>query len=579
MLINKLVKISTKGCRKIEYFESLGYDVSGDFFEIKIEDLNVGSTVIVDVECDYCKKILQTSYKKYLNNVQKGGKYACSKICGSLKAKETCKEKYGVENAMILKETQEKTKKTNREKYGVEFLMQSSEIQEKSKKTLIEKWGVDHISKTEDFKEKFKETMLERWGVEYSMQSDIIKEKSKKTNLQKLGVENPSQSKEIKKKISKTNLEKWGNVNYLRSDDYKAKSKETLMIKWGSDNIMKSELFRSDKFLITKNENYIKYGFSGVSIMRCEREHLFEIHIDNYLKRFKSNLPLCTICYPIGDSQSIKEKELLEFIKSIYSGEIIQSYRDGLEIDIYLPELKLGFEFNGLYWHSEIYKDKMYHLNKSNYFKEREIRIIHIWEDDWTLKRDIVESQIINWLVFNGNKIFARNCQIREIKDIKIIKEFLNKNHIQGWVNSKIKIGLFFNSELVSLMTFDQFEGRKKMEENGWNLNRFCNKLNHLVVGGASKLLNYFIKVYKPNRIVSYADRDWSSGDLYQILGFDKVYQTDPDYKYLFKGVRIHKSRFRKSFTNISESVLDIPKIYDCGKIKYELKNIFFLKF
>ena len=128
-------------------------------------------------------------------------------------------------------------------------------------------------------------------------------------------------------------------------------------------------------------------------------------------------------------------------------------------------------------------------------------------------------------------------------------------------------------------MTFDQFEGRKKMEENGWNLNRFCNKLNHLVVGGASKLLNYFIKVYKPNRIVSYADRDWSSGDLYQILGFDKVYQTDPDYKYLFKGVRIHKSRFRKSFTNISESVLDIPKIYDCGKIKYELKNIFFLKF
>ena len=66
MLINKLVKISTKGCRKIEYFESLGYDVSGDFFEIKIEDLNVGSTVIVDVECDYCKKILQTSYKEYL---------------------------------------------------------------------------------------------------------------------------------------------------------------------------------------------------------------------------------------------------------------------------------------------------------------------------------------------------------------------------------------------------------------------------------------------------------------------------------------------------------------------------------
>ena len=84
-----------------------------------------------------------------------------------------------------------------------------------------------------------------------------------------------------------------------------------------------------------------------------------------------SNLPLCTICYPIDLLISIKEENLYEFIKSIYFGEIVQSYRiNRQEIDIYLPKLKIGFEFNGLYWHSDLYKDKNYHLNKTNFFKE-----------------------------------------------------------------------------------------------------------------------------------------------------------------------------------------------------------------
>ena len=89
----------------------------------------------------------------------------------------------------------------------------------------------------------------------------------------------------------------------------------------------------------------------------------------------------------MNSTSSFKEKELYDFIKLIYSGEIITSYRSGLEIDIYLPELKIGFEFNGLYWHSELFKDKNYHLDKTKYFKENGIRIIHVcayrdWETD-----------------------------------------------------------------------------------------------------------------------------------------------------------------------------------------------------
>jgi hypothetical protein len=571
MIKKNLVRLKTFGNRKLGYFSDLGYDTSGEFFDVRIEHLSPGSREVVEVVCDYCGDDVNVTYKEYLRNISGViNKYACSKICGSLKAKETCLEKYGVENAMILEETQEKTKKTNKEKYGVEFIMQSSQMIQKSKQSIIDKYGVEHISKTENFKEKFKESMLKRWGVEYSMQSDILKEKSKKTNLKNIGVENPSQSSKIREKICKTNLEKWGNVNYLKTEDCKLKSKKTLLDKWGSDNIMKSELFRSDRFSISKDEKYVKYGFSGFSIMECQFGHNFEIHIDNYLKRINSKLPLCTVCYPISDQKSIKEKEVFKFIVECYKGTVLQSYRDALEIDIYIPDLKLGFEFNGLYWHSDIFKDKNYHLDKLNYFKEKEIRVFNIWEDDWIYKQNILKSQIRNLLGLSS-RIGARSCQIKEIKDTNLVREFLRENHIQGGYNNINKsIGLFHKDELVSVMTFDHTEGRKKMLESEWCLSRFCNKLGFSIVGGASRLLKYFTSNYKPSRIVSYADKDWSQGSLYLELGFNVIYDTEPDYKYVINNIRKHKSGFKKSITGISESKLDLPKIWDCGKIKYE---------
>ena len=224
-----------------------------------------------------------------------------------------------------------------------------------------------------------------------------------------------------------------------------------------------------------------------------------------------------------------------------------------------------------------MYKDKNYHLNKTEHFQKKDIRIIHIWEDDWDLKRDIIKSQIKNWLNITENRIFARKCKIKDINDPKIVRRFLDNNHIQGFVSSKIKLGLYYNNELVSLMTFDNFEGRKRLGVNEWNLSRFCNNINTNVIGGSSKLLNYFIKKYIPNRIISYADKDWSVGEIYEKIGFLKLYESKPDYKYIVDYKRIHKSRYKKSKLNteLTESKfmrkIGIEKIYDCGKIKFEL--------
>jgi hypothetical protein len=702
MLKLETVEIKTAGCRKLKYFELLGYDTTKDFFLVKISDLNKGSRIIIDVICDYCNSENKISYKDYYKNISNIGKYACSKKCGSLKAKETCLNKWGVENAMCLKETQEKTKKTNLKRYGVEYLQQSEEFKEKSKETLLKNWGVDHISKTEEFKEKSKkwmssdefkekskETLLKNWGVDNPSKSqEIIKkvknkkseflsekwtnieEKIKKTKLEKYGDENynnKSKQKEtlltfdnekwlsIKNKRKKTKLENWDDENYNNSEKIKEslslldwhnvtkkrketnlllwgdenynnsekikeyfnnltkeekelildKSKKTKLEKWGDENynnpekikeslskidwekvvekrketiydkygtdIFKNEIFRKSNYEIAKDSNYLEYLNNNISLFNClSCGNNFEISTDNYYSRKRTNIPLCTVCNPIGDSQSIKEKQLFEFISSIYNGEIIKSYRNGLEIDIYLPDLKLGFEFNGLYWHSDKYRNKNYHLDKTNHFKERGIRIIHIWEDDWVYKRDIMESQIKNWLGLTECKIFARKCRVREIKNSKIVTKFLEENHIQGRVNSNLKLGLYYDEELVSLITFDHYEGRKKMEYGGWNINRFCNKLNSNVIGGASKLFKYFLNNYDTKRVISYSDSDWSLGNLYKNLGFIQKSDNKPDYKYIIDGKRVHKSRFRKSKTGISENKLKILKIFDCGKIKWE---------
>lgn len=175
----------------------------------------------------------------------------------------------------------------------------------------------------------------------------------------------------------------------------------------------------------------------------------------------------------------------------------------------------------------------------------------------------------------NIEKIFARNCKVIEIKTVT---EFLNDNHIQGVDRSDIKIGLFNNDELVAAMTFNKLEGRNKMDDGSWNISRFCNKLETSVIGGASKIINWFIKNYNPKRLISYADKDWSTGELYKILGFEKISESKPDYKYVVKNTRKHKQNFTKSKLgidqNITESqcmtILGYYKIWNCGKIKFE---------
>lgn len=548
MVLDKEVKLSSKYNYDLDYYKRLGYDVSSDFFYVKIDDLLKKSFVKVNVMCEYCGVKELIPYSKWNRSMKSVVKKYCCKECKGEKIKESNNIKYGVTSVSKLESSKEKSKSTNLKKRGVEFHTQSKDVKDKIKKTNLKKLGVENPMQSEKVKNKQKKSIINIWGVDNISKLEYIKNKKKETTFSNFGVDSPLKSEEIRDKVKNTNLKKWGNEYFTKNETYRKKN-----------------------YNIANDNFYLEYIDNGKSLFKCDYglEHTFEISKDVYNKRKLYNVGLCTFCNKVDDNRSIKEKELSDFISNLYNGKIINNHRDSkMEIDIYLPDLKLGFEFNGLYWHSDIYKEKNFHLNKTNFFKERGIRIIHIWEDDWDNKRNIVKSQITNLLNLSI-KIFARKCHIRELNNISC-KEFLEKSHIQGNVNSVIKLGLYRGDELLSVMTFDHFEGRNKMNGNEWNLNRFCNKLGYNVIGGASKLLTYFIRNYDVKRIISYADKDWSLGNLYNRLGFSLIRESKPDYKYVVDNKRLHKSRFRKSRTNISESKLLIPKIWDCGKIKLE---------
>jgi len=292
----------------------------------------------------------------------------------------------------------------------------------------------------------------------------------------------------------------------------------------------------------------------------------------------------CPKCQHIISSY---EKDLLNFIKKHYSGKIITNERSILsnnkELDIYLPDLKLAFEFNGLYWHSELYTNKNSHLNKTKECESKGIHLIHIYEDDWVYKQKIVKSRILN-LLGCSEKIYARKTIIKEVT-YKASKIFLEKNHLQGNCMSKIRIGLYFQKELVALMTFGKL--RKNLgqthHEKSFELLRFCNKINTTVVGGANKLFKYFISNFNPKQIISYADRSWTmnnNNNLYNRLNFKQVKVTLPNYHYIVNKTRKNRFLFRKDClikqgfdsAKTEHQIMfeqNIFRIYNSGNIKF----------
>lgn len=405
----------------------------------------------------------------------------------------------------------EKTKQTNLEKYGC-HPNQLPEQKEKVKSERLQRTGYIHQSHDPKIREKIKQTNIERYGSISNFGNHKIRKQIEQTFLKKYGTKNPMQNTDIKLKVQKTNLEKYNttsnfNQNIINFDKW-------VNVKFWKDNFISQN----------KNLNFREVMKFFNCSQPAAHNQIKKLNID-YIK--------------LG-GRSIYETEISNHLISIKPNiNILQNTRTVIqnkELDIYLPEYNIAIEFNGLYWHSYMNKEGATHENQINklYNKKRHlekteachklgIKLLHIFENEWETKQQIWRSVIRNQLGLS-EKIYARKCIIK-IVNKQEAREFIANNHLQGSeTRSTYYYGLYYQDELVSVMSF----GKPLYNKNyDYELVRFCNKLNCNVVGGASRLLKAFRNEY-PGSIISYANRRWSDGNLYRTLGFTELGASEP---------------------------------------------------
>lgn len=393
-------------------------------------------------------------------------------------------------------------------------------------------------------------------------------------------------------KLKKTCLAKYGKENYSQTEEGRKKCSQNMkLLKHEHDEKYKSEILIPKYREICEKDGLELIDFRSrfdcnVKCKKCG--NVFNVKVLGYLTP-GTNSNLCRVCHPVEPITGPTEFEnsFESFIKTL-GIKYIKNSRTIIypkEVDFYFPDKKVGFELDGLYWHCEEQKPNNYHLEKTEKCLSKGIRLIHIFEDEWRDKREICMSRIKNILKAESIKIGARKCEVRQVNKNEE-KSFLNKNHIQGYVSSKYCYGLFYNNELVSIMSFCLLRknlGSKNIE-GCFELLRFCNKNGVNVQGGASRLLKHFILEIKPNKIISYADRRWSQGNMYEKLGLTFIHNTEPNYFYLIGGNRKNRFGFRK---NVLIKKYNCPKemsehefclsqhwyrIYDCGSKLYSME-------
>ncbi|WBF78497.1 putative nuclease/acetyltransferase protein [Acinetobacter phage vB_AbaM_DLP1] len=322
-----------------------------------------------------------------------------------------------------------------------------------------------------------------------------------------------------------------------------------------------------DKAQFTKM--YETHGFDElVKIIGCHYTFMYRISLDHGVRT---------------KSRSIAEDELYEFITSL--GVTVDINRRDIipprELDLYIPSHKLAIEYNGIFWHSSGDSDNDKHIRNSHISKTEEcekqgIHLLHIFENEWRnpIKREIWKS-VISHKLGKSKSIYARKCVIRDIS-VSMAHEFCEENHLQGKCGAASAKGLFYNGELVQVATFGKPRFNKGYE---MELLRLCSKKYTCVVGGASKLL-------KGMNLISYANRRWSFGNVYEQMGMEKVGVTKPGYFYIVDGELKHRSGYMKHVLKDKLEIFDeelsesencyangLRRIWDCGNILYKTKK------
>ncbi len=548
------------------------------------------------------------------------------------KTKAALLEKYGVENASQIDGNSAKVKATKLARHGSENYCNI----QKAKKTNLERYGHESYLGTSERIAKQKEHSLKTYGVDHHTKSTVWKDQIKQVFFERYGVDHPASQPEVRARL-KTRIESEGADFILRRPS--TRKAQALAMRERVVARVENDLGGTFGEHVTAVDLLAGRFLCGV----CREEFV----MPNYgtSRSQPRTYPRCLACFPIKDNRdSIIQQELVAWIASpcdsggcgIPVDQIILNDRvalgTGKEIDVYIPTKKTGFELNGNFWHTEVYgsKSKHYHQDKVFAAASKNVRLVHVFEDEWTRKRNLVKEKIRQILGVGAEtktKYFARktntyNIQLHENGITVDLHDFFDANHIQGSVRNLRKdmscalTATNLDGQIIAAMLFTKqkrIHMTKKSADidqtNGdaecWELVRYAVRSGCLCVGMAGKLLSRFISHATASsgavRIISYADLAWSkhpsivssgSESMYQKIGFVQVAITQPSYCYVHRSdflTRQHRYKYRKSelvrlnmMLSTDQSMTTewdvmqkhgFDRIWDCGKIKYELRT------
>lgn len=464
--------------------------------------------------------------------------------------KEEVKSTWESKTPEELETRRQKTIDTCRKTYGYDFSQQDPEIKKKQIKT----WKSKTRKELDIKNQKRINTTLQRYGVDHIMRSKEVTEAAREKYFKIHGCYNKWQEK-IRHKDIFFDDEKL--TAFIKEENKKRASK-------GLEIVSKHSL---DKF----------FNYNMTARLR-------EIKgIENIVKLYDSELEK-RICGILKDNKIKFERHNRNIIENPKQHKRGHFY----ELDIYLPDYRIGIEVNDAYTHSFYYfpniLGKKYHLYKTMQCKNKGIRLIHLWE--WEIESSF--GKISKWLLNEISKsekcIFARKCKIIKV-DTEREKEFLCKYHLQGYVKSSVCYGLEYENELIEVMSFGKprFDAKYQYE-----LLRLCTKYGYKVTGGSERLFTHFIKDYNPESVISYCDFSKYYGNVYEKIGMKLKCLSAPLVTY-FKANRkpinesllmkygidnILNTHYGKNASNKQCMIKEnyIP-VCNCGNLIYEYKK------
>lgn len=539
-------------------------------------------------------------------------------------------EKYGVENPSQIDGNSNKVKSTKLARYGAENYCNV----QAAKKTNLERYGNESFLGTPERIARQREHSMRVYGVDHHTKSAEWKENIKAVYRGRFGVDHPSSRPEVIARL-KERIEAEGEDFVLRKAS--TRKAQVMALRERVANKVMNEMEGVFGEHVTVIDLLTGRFMCGV----CRKEFVMPHYGTN--RSQPRTYPRCFDCFPINDNKdSIIQQEFIAWMSSAPEcggcGIAVDEMRlndrsalgNGKEIDLFIPRLKTGFEMNGNYWHTELHgnKPKYYHQDKVVVAAGRGIRLVHVFEDDWVKRRELVKGkirQLLSVSVTQTKKYYARKTgtyiiELFHGQTPHELHEFFELNHIQGSVRNlrkdmayvvvarDISSQAIIAAMLLTKQTRIHMSKKKTSDTIRWELVRYATKAGCSCVGMAGKLFARFVSHIEscgqPSLVISYADLSWSkhpeinngNQSMYQKLGFTQVSITQPSYWYVHRSdflTKKHRYQYRKSElvrlnmmstddSQNSEAITEwevmrqhgFDRIWDCGKIKYELRIV-----